>query len=324
MESQPTTQREYKDRLFKAIFGRDTEESKRWRLELYNALNGTNFTDPDELEVNTIENVIYITMHNDISFLVDDQMCLYEQQSTFNPNMPLRGFFYFAQLYHKHLVKKENTKETTSETAPKNILSSRLVKIPTPRFFVFYNGNKELPDMAKFRLSDAFITPDKTGDFEWTATVININEDRLKGIHKNCKSLYDYAKFIARVRECAKDGAPTEKQVAEAVDWAIRENLLDGFFKRQRAEVIDLILTEYNEEQAIKTWREDGYVEGLEQGLQEGLEQGAQQKAVEAATNLLRMKVLTPEQIAQGTGLPLDEVLALKEQLAAQPAPAQA
>ena len=202
MESQPTTQREYKDRLFKAIFGRDTEESKRWCLELYNALNGTNFTDPDELEVNTIENVIYITMHNDISFLVDDQMCWYEQQSTFNPNMPLRGFFYFAQLYHKHLVKKENSKESAKETAPKNILSSRLVKIPTPRFFVFYNGNKELPDMAKFRLSDAFITPDKTGDFEWTATVVNITLGSNERLAKNCKSLYDYAKFIARVREC--------------------------------------------------------------------------------------------------------------------------
>ena len=312
MDEHPTTQREYKDRLFKAIFGRDTDESKRWRLELYNALNGTDFTDPDELKVNTIENVIYITMRNDISFLVDDQMCLYEQQSTFNPNMPLRGFFYFAQLYHKHLVKKESEKET----APKSILSSRLVKIPTPRFFVFYNGDKELPDMAKFRLSDAFITSDKSGDFEWTATVVNITPGSNERLAKNCKSLYDYAKFIARVRECAKDGAPTDRQVAEAVDWAIRENLLDGFFERQRAEVIDLILTEYNEEQAIKTWREDGYAEGREQG--------AQQKAIESATNFLKMNKLSPEEIAQGTGLPLEQVRELAEALAAQPAPAQA
>ena len=80
-------QHEYRDRLFKAIFGRDTPQSKKWRLELYNALNNSNYTDPDALELNTIENVIYLTMRNDISFLVDSQMTLYEQQSTYNPNM---------------------------------------------------------------------------------------------------------------------------------------------------------------------------------------------------------------------------------------------
>ena len=87
------------DHLFIAIFGKDTERSKRWRLELYNALNNTNYTDPNELELNTLENVIYIKMHNDVSFLIDSQMTLYEHQRTTNPNMPLRGFFYFAQLY---------------------------------------------------------------------------------------------------------------------------------------------------------------------------------------------------------------------------------
>ena len=136
------TQREHKDRLFKAIFGRNTEESKRWRLSLYNMLNNKNLTDPDELKVNTIENVIYITMKNDISFLVDDQMVLYEQQSTFNPNMPIRGFFYFAQLYQKYLVKNKL-----------NINGSSKVKIPTPRFFVFYNGTADKDNFFKMRLT---------------------------------------------------------------------------------------------------------------------------------------------------------------------------
>ena len=301
MESQPTTQREYKDRLFKAIFGRDTEESKRWRLELYNALNGTNFTDPDELQVNTIENVIYITMRNDISFLVDDQMCLYEQQSTFNPNMPLRGFFYFAQLYQKYLAEKK--------APPKNILGSRLVKIPKPRFFVFYNGKGDMPDLFKMRLSEAFISPDDSGDFEWTATVVNINEDRLGGIHKSCKSLYDYARFIAKVRECSKGGSPTAESVTEAVNWATKEKLLNGFFERQKAEVIGMILTEFDMEQFKRDMREDGY--------DEGLQQGAQQKAVEDAVMLVRKYNATPETAAQDAGAPLDKVL---EALADTPA----
>ena len=75
-------QQKFYDHLFIAIFGRDSERSKKWRLNLYNALNGTNYTDPDALELNTIENVIYIKMYNDVSFLVDSQMTLYEHQSS--------------------------------------------------------------------------------------------------------------------------------------------------------------------------------------------------------------------------------------------------
>ena len=300
MDTPPTPQREYKDRLFKAIFGRDTEESKRWRLELYNALNGTDFTDPDELQVNTIENVIYITMHNDISFLVDDQMCLYEQQSTLNPNMPLRGFFYFSQLYQKYLSEKKE--------APNDILSSRLVQIPTPRFFVFYNGKKEAEDIFKMRLSDAFMNPDKSGDFEWTATVININQDRLDPLHKNCVPLYDYARFVAKVRECSKGGAPTAESVTQAVNWATKQNLLSGFFERQKAEVIGMILTEFDEEKFKQTCREDGY--------DEGLTDGAQQKAIEDAKKLLADGKYTAEEISGLLGIPVESF--------AQPAPAQA
>ena len=121
---QGSPNKHYRDRLFKAIFGRDTEQSKRWRLDLYNALNGTHYSDPDTLEVNTIENVIYMTMKNDISFLVDSQMTLYEQQSTYNPNMPLRGFFYFSQLYQMYIEKND-----------KNILVTKLIKIPPPELF---------------------------------------------------------------------------------------------------------------------------------------------------------------------------------------------
>ncbi|MBP5157839.1 MAG: hypothetical protein ILP18_08225, partial [Treponema sp.] len=123
--------REYKDRLFKAVFGRDTEQSKRWRLDLYNALNGTGYTDPDALSLTTIENVIYITMKNDISFLIGSQMNLYEQQSTYNPNMPLRGLMYFAQLYQMDLSARGE-----------DLLGSRQVKIPVPSFIVFYNGDR--------------------------------------------------------------------------------------------------------------------------------------------------------------------------------------
>ncbi|MBR6297224.1 MAG: hypothetical protein IKR40_12185, partial [Treponema sp.] len=140
-----STNREYKDRLFKAIFGRDTEESKRWRLDLYNALNDSHYTDPNELQLNTIENVIYITMHNDVSFLIDDQICLYEQQSSMNQNMPLRGLLYFSQLYQRYL--KENELDPSRSTR---------IEIPTPKFIVFYNGQTETEDEFEVRLSESF------------------------------------------------------------------------------------------------------------------------------------------------------------------------
>ncbi|MBQ2313555.1 MAG: hypothetical protein II187_01470, partial [Treponema sp.] len=189
----PKPKREYKDRLFKAIFGRDTEESKRWRLDLYNALNGTNYTDPDALTLTTIENVIYITMKNDISFLIGSQMNLYEQQSSFNPNMPLRGLMYFAQLYQMNLSERGE-----------DLFGSRLVTIPAPSFVVFYNGDKKLSDVSKLRLSDAFEPAGSTEGFEWTATVINIGGNHSEGLQKKCKSLYAYCSYVNRVKQNLK------------------------------------------------------------------------------------------------------------------------
>lgn len=301
MELEPTLQREYKDRLFKAIFGRDTEESKRWRLELYNALNGTDYKDPDALEVNTIENVIYLTMKNDVSFLVDSQMNLYEHQSTFNPNMPLRGLIYFAQLYQMHLSR-----------AGKTLFRSTVVHIPNPNFVVFYNGDTPCPDKFELKLSDAFERRDKSGNFEWTATVININKNSGESIAKTCKPLYNYSQYVARISENKKSGMTVNEAVAEAVDWAIKQNLFDGFFKAQKSEVLAMSLTEFDEEE----FRRDMLAEGRE----EGIEIGAQQKAVEVAVMLVNDFDADPKVAAEKTGAPLEKVL---EALAAQPAPAQ-
>ena len=294
IEGQP--QPKIRDRLFIAIFGKDTERSKRWRLDLYNVLNGTNYTDPNALELNTIENVIYIKMYNDVSFLVDSQMTLYEQQSETNSNMPLRGFFYFAQLYQKHLAKKDL-----------NLHRSSLIKIPNPRFIVFYNGDTKREERYKLRLSDAFEIKDESGDFEWTADVININQGANETLVKKCKSLYDYVRLVGRISDNKKRGMKIGQAVREAVDWSIKENFLEGFVREQKEEIIAMCLTEYDEESAIRGWKQDG------------IEEGMQRKAVEAARNLLAMNVLTPEQIAQAEDLPLEQVLALQKELAADP-----
>ena len=286
IDSRP--ERNYKDRLFKAIFGRDTEQSKQWRLELYNALNGTSYTDPDALVINTIENVIYLTMRNDISFLVDSQMTLYEQQSTYNPNMPLRGLMYFAQLYQMYLSQQE-----------KDLFRSTLIKIPNPQFVVFYNGATEKPDRTELKLSDAFEIKDDSSSFEWTATMININKNHNSTLQKNCKPLYHYVKYVSRIAENKKTGMSAKDAVTEALDWAISEKLLDGFFKQQKEEVLSMSLTEFEEEIAIRGWREDG--------IEEGKILGKQEKAIEAAKNLYNNGV-TIEIIAKSLEMTLEQV----------------
>ena len=98
----PNTQRNYKDRLFVSVY-----KEKKELLALYNAINGSDYKNPDDLIVNTIEDVIYLGMKNDVSFIIDTKMNLYEHQSSWNPNMPLRGLFYFAMLYKGYIALKE-------------------------------------------------------------------------------------------------------------------------------------------------------------------------------------------------------------------------
>ncbi len=273
------TQPKVYDHLFIAIFGKNTERSKRWRLELYNALNNTNYTDPDALELNTLENVIYIKMHNDVSFLIDSQMTLYEHQRTTNPNMPLRGFFYFAQLYQKFVDSKREL-----------IGTSTLIKIPNPNYIVFYNGNTERDEDYELKLSDAFMHEDKSGNFEWTARVLNINKNYNLTLQKKCKPLYDYIQFVSRINDNKEKGMSIEEAVDEAVDWACEQNLLEGYIREQKAEVKMNLLTEYDEEEYIRIWRRDG----------------RQQQAIEDARKLLADGKYTAEEISALLQIPTE------------------
>ena len=299
--------RQYQDRLFKAIFGR--EEHKDWLLSLYNALNGSSYTDPSAIEINTIEGIIYVTMKNDISFLIDSQLNLYEQQSSYNPNMPLRGLMYFAELYQKHLTKQD-----------RDLFTTALVKIPTPNFVVFYNGSRDMPDVTKLRLSEAFEIPAENGDFEWTATMLNINAGRNKTLLQKCKPLYHYSCYVDRVKSNVRSGMTKENAVSEAVNFAIQNDFLDGYFKIQKAEVLNMSLTEFDQEaydrHRFNEGKEAGIAEGKEVGIAIGIAEGKRDTALQNARNLLYMKLGSIEQIAQATQLSVDEVVHLQKEMA--------
>ena len=248
--------RQHKDRIFRLLFA--DEKNKANTLALYNALNNSSYTDVDELEITTLEDALYIKMKNDLSFVIADRMNLYEQQSTYNPNMPLRGFLYFANLYEKYLKTHEFT-----------ILLKKHVKIPTPKYVVFYNGIDKRPATEKLRLSDAFQVPDSSGEFEWTATVINLNHEANSDLLSRCKPLYDYTYLIGKIQLYHKT-MMIEDAVDKAVDECIENDILHDFLIAHKSEVKSMYLAEFDEAAFKKGAREEGLEEGRIEGRIEG------------------------------------------------------
>ena len=285
--------RQYQDRLFKAIFER--EEHKDWLLSLYNALNGSSYTDPSAIEINTIEGIIYVTMKNDISFLIDSQLNLYEQQSSYNPNMPLRGLMYFSQLYQKYISKQR-----------KDIYSSALLKIPTPQFIVIYTGSTELDDVKELKLSDSFEVPDTSGRFEWTATVVNISKGHSLKLLEQCPPLRDYAVYVSRIKGNVAAGMTKEDAVNEAMEYSIEHNLLNGYFLEQKMEVLNMSLTEFDQEE----YDRNRFNDGKEAGIAIGIAEGERKNALQNARNF-KYKNIPVDIIAECTGLSIEQVNAL-------------
>ena len=248
-------QRNYKDTVFRMLFN-----NKEALLSLYNAINGTHYERTDDLEIITLENAVYMAMKNDIAFILGLYMNLYEHQSTLNPNMPLRDLFYIAKQMEKVVI--DDT-----------LYSSRVVKIPTPKFIVFYNGVDACEERRILKLSDAFQKKEEEVDLELKVLVLNINAGMNRQIMESCQTLKEYSIYVERVRKY-RAVMPIEQAVEKAVTECIRENILADFLKKQRAEVVAMSILEYNEEEEIKkiraSERRGGYDDGWNAGRIEG------------------------------------------------------
>lgn len=313
--------RTFKDSVFCDLFG--SEERKENALSLYNALNKTSYDDPESLELTTIGNVIYMRVKNDVSFLIGNEQVLWEHQSTHNPNMPLRGLLYFARLYESWVHKNE-----------KDIFSGTRINLPRPAYVVFYIGAEDRPEREVLRLSDSFMTTDADDEepvLEVLATVININEGKNRELADACKVLADYAHFIALVREERENGRGSSDAVDNAIERCISEGCLADYLGRRRAEVKDLLLTEFDQELHDRTLREEGRAEGREEGRVEGHEEGFKEGRVEGreegrAENreemlkklsaLVVSGELSVERLTATFGLSEEEVMRLDEALA--------
>lgn len=241
--------RTYKSTIFIMLF-----EDRNNLLELYNAMSGKHYTDPELLEINTLENAIYMSIRNDISFLIDGRLSLYEHQSTYSPNLPLRFLFYISHLYSRM-------------TKDRNLYGSKTVRIPAPEFVIFYNGRAEMPERHILKLSDMYNIKDKKrrAKLELEAVMLNISGEYNQKLKAACKTLREYAIYTDKIRKYAD-----EMELDDAVEHAIRECITEGvlkdFLEKHRAEAKEMSIFEYDQEKHMQQEREDAWKGGLLQG----------------------------------------------------------
>lgn len=283
--------RTYKSTVFIMLF-----EEKENLLELYNAMSGKHYTDPELLEINTLENAIYMSIKNDVSFLMDGRLSLYEHQSTYSPNLPLRFLFYISNLY-------------SGMTKDENLYGTRSAQIPAPEFVIFYNGEEDRPERETLKLSDLYTFKEKDCRLELKAELLNICGDNNKALKDACHTLREYAAFTDKMRKYAKVmdiAAAAELTIEEC----IKENILREFLMKHRAEVKTVSIFEYDQEKHIRLEREQAWEEGRESGIAEGMAKGEQQKLIDQ----IQKKLQKGESVAQIAD-ELEETAAVIEEL---------
>ena len=258
-EKIPAANRQYKDTVFRMLFS-----EKENLLSLYNAVTGNAYQNADDLKIVTLENAIYMGMKNDLAFMLKTNIYLYEHQSTLNPNIPLRDLIYIGIEYQQYVDDK-------------SLYSSRLQKIPAPKFMVFYNGTDAVDDRVELRLSNAYEHLAGEPDLELKVLMLNVNEGHNKELMEQCQTLKEYAIYVARVRKYTSE-MNLNDAVARAIDECIKEGILVEFLRKNRSEVKMVSILEYDKEWEEKKLRkaeyEAGRSEGIEIGKSEGIEIG--------------------------------------------------
>ena len=242
--------REHKDSVFVDLFYQD-ETAKKNLLSLYNALHDTNYEDETIIRKVKIDDVLYKNFKNDISCEVNGLVLVFgEHQSTINRNMPLRCLMYVGRAYEQLVDSKARYRTT-------------LVKIPTPEFYVFYNGEKEQPLEQVLTLSDAFMNPVGENSVELKVKVININSDKAHEVLDKCGILKEYSQFISTVRKYSYE----ESTIKKAIKECIEKGILADYLKRKGSEVENMLIAEYSYEEDMQVKLQEGIWEGRREGI---------------------------------------------------------
>ena len=274
--------REHKDSVFVDLFYQD-ETAKKNLLSLYNALHDTNYEDETIIRKVKIDDVLYKNFKNDISCEVNGLVLVFgEHQSTINRNMPLRCLMYVGRAYEQLLDSKARYRTT-------------LVKIPTPEFYVFYNGEKEQPLEQVLTLSDAFMNPAGENSVELKVKVININSDKAHEVLDKCGILKEYSQFISTVRKYSDEEGAIKKAIKECIE----KGILADYLKRKGSEVENMLIAEYS------------YEEDMQVKLQEGIWQG-RREGITLSADIFQMVKKNPDltnvQIAENLGCSVEDV----------------
>ena len=289
MNNTPKANQKYKDTVFRMLFS-----DKKNLLSLYNAINRTEYDDPEKLQTVTLENAIYMGMKNDLAFIIDMNLFLYEHQSTYNPNIPLRDLFYISAEYQKLVDRK-------------SLYSSSLQKIPAPYFIVFYNGTEKQEEYWENSLSDAYENLNGEPKLELKVITLNINEGHNRELLEQCQTLREYAQYVTKVRKYAKE-MNLDEAVERTVNECIQEGILKDFLRANRNEVIAMSIFEYDKEEEEKKLRKAEYEAGIQVGRQEGI----QETKKEIALQMLKAGV-SGEEIVRFTEYTVEQLQKIKE-----------
>jgi len=269
------TNAEYKNSVFSLLFS-DPEALR----ELYGAIEGIVLPPDIPIDINTLSNILYMGQINDLSFTVDNRLVvLIEHQSTINPNMPLRLLMYIAHVYEKIIDRNK-------------LYKTKLEKIPTPEFIVLYNGKEPYPDRSRLRLSGAF--KDACGllgvetpalSLELVVQVYNINSGHNTEILEKSRTLGGYSAFVGKIREYEQT-FPFEEAMKKALKYCMDNNILKTFLETHSSEVFNMLLTEWNLEDAKVAWREEGREERDMEIIRNALAKGFPIETVQELTGI--------------------------------------
>ena len=249
--------REYKSDVFSMLL-----EDKANALEIYNALNDSHYDRPEDVEIILLEKGISLSIHNDATFIIDMYMNFFEHQSTYNPNMPLRDLIYYANTMEKRLKQEK-----------RDLFSRQLIKIPTPRFAVFYNGTEKRPEREIMRLSDAFLHPMEVPEMELTCTVYNINPGCNGELLEKSEVLRGYMTFVELVRRLEREYTSLETAIDRAMEECIRQHIFEDFFRERKDEVRKMTQLDFTWERREELIRMEERAEGHAEGHAEGYKQ---------------------------------------------------
>ena len=284
MKTNSKNNRQYKDSVFVDLFGTDINARERF-LSLYSALSGKELAKETPIRYFKLEQVLYMGFYNDVSCLIDNKIIvLAEHQSTVNENMPLRFLEYVARLYEQF-------------QKPKEKYQRKLIKIPCPEFYVFYNGLEDFPVSKTLRLSDAFMAKRQRVNLELTVQAININHHKGSELLAKCKPLEEYSLFVETVRRHIE--LDSENGFDNAIKECLENDILKEYLHRKAREVINMLTAEYDYATDIAVQREEA--------VKEAWQKSSLQNALQNARNLKSLGVPL-EIISQGVGLSVEEI----------------